>query len=65
MPDWLGSGRLNKNEEYWPYEKARDFVHKLDLKNSDEWLEYSQSDEKWVLSLQHLPMRIKTKVGLE
>jgi len=30
MGDWLGTGRIaNRNREYWPYPKAREYVHLL------------------------------------
>ena len=46
MSDWLGNNQLRANEEYWPYAKARDFVHKLGLKNSQEWRDYSKSSDR-------------------
>ena len=46
MPDWLGTNRLNKDEEYWPYEKARKYVHDLGLSNADEWADYSKSPQR-------------------
>jgi superfamily II DNA or RNA helicase len=46
MPDWLGTNRLNKGEQYWSYEKAKKYVTKLNLQNSQEWLNYSKSSDK-------------------
>ena len=46
--DWLGTEKykLLPHETYWPYEKAKKYVHKLSLKNIDEWRQYSKSAEK-------------------
>lgn len=41
--DWLGTKRIRrkKDEDVWlPYEKAREFVHKLNLKSMLEWTQY-------------------------
>jgi superfamily II DNA or RNA helicase len=38
--DWLGNGRLaTKDREYLPFEKAREYVRNLNLKNTMEWNE--------------------------
>jgi hypothetical protein len=29
-----------------PYEEAREYVHKLNLKNQKEWQDYSKSNKK-------------------
>jgi hypothetical protein len=35
--NWLGSGRIaNQKRVYWPFEKARAFVHTLGLKSQQE-----------------------------
>jgi hypothetical protein len=39
MDDWLGN-------EYRSYKEAREFVRKLNLKNTDEWKEYCKSGNK-------------------
>ncbi|MCU0794071.1 MAG: hypothetical protein MUE42_14745, partial [Opitutaceae bacterium] len=39
--DFLGTGRIaNYLRELWPYEKAREFAHKLNLRTSPEWKDY-------------------------
>jgi hypothetical protein len=39
--DWLGTGTVAyANKEYKSFEDARAFVHKLQLKSSEEWIEY-------------------------
>jgi hypothetical protein len=44
-PDWLNNG--NDRIEYWPFEKVREYVRKLELVNgNNEWLEYCQSGQK-------------------
>jgi superfamily II DNA or RNA helicase len=37
--DWLGT-------EYWPFEKARDYVHKLGLKNVEDWYDWCKSGNR-------------------
>jgi hypothetical protein len=45
--DFLGTGRIaDQQKEFWPYEKARDFVHTLKLKDEDEWYSYCKSGKK-------------------
>ncbi len=45
--DWLGSFHLaNYNIPYRDYEDAEEFVHKLKLKNQDEWRHYTKSGNK-------------------
>ena len=45
--DWLGAGNIaTKNKTFLPFEEARDFVHKLNLKSSIYWIEYRKSDKK-------------------
>jgi superfamily II DNA or RNA helicase len=39
--DWL-----NNKTEYRSYEKAREFVHKLELNSRDYWIDYCKSGEK-------------------
>jgi hypothetical protein len=47
MGDWLGTGTIAYSlKVYTPFEEARAFVHKLGLKNGDEWLEYCLSGKK-------------------
>ncbi len=39
--DWIGSGFISYNKrDYLPFDEARTFVHKLQLKNSTEWYAY-------------------------
>jgi len=45
--DWVGSGVIaNKDREYLPFDKARNFVKNLKLKNKQEWIEYYRSGNK-------------------
>ena len=45
--DWLGTGRIaDRDKEYWDYKTARDFVHKLGLKDENEWYSYCKSGNK-------------------
>ena len=44
MPDFLGYDSLR--QEWFPFEKARDFVRKLNLNSQKEWYQYCQSDSK-------------------
>jgi hypothetical protein len=45
--DWLGTGTIAARlREYRSFEEARTFVHKLKLKNRDEWTKYCQSGNK-------------------
>ena len=45
--DWLGTGRVQtQRRTYLSFEKAKESVHKLHLKNQTEWREYSRSDRK-------------------
>ena len=47
MGDWLGSGSVATFlRVYRPFKEARDFVHKLRLKNIKEWIDYCKSGEK-------------------
>ena len=47
MQGWLGT-EISRytNRKFWPYVKARDYVHKLGLKNIQEWREYCGSGKK-------------------
>ena len=45
--DFLGTGKVAyQNREYLSYDDAKVFVHKLELKNTDEWREYCRSNKK-------------------
>jgi superfamily II DNA or RNA helicase len=48
LGDWLGTGNIAPKYmyDYWPFKKARSFVHKLGLTNQEEWTEYLQSDKR-------------------
>jgi hypothetical protein len=47
MGDWIGTGRMaDRLREYWPFKKARAFVHRLGLKSQAEWFKYSMSGRK-------------------
>jgi len=42
--DWLGTGTIDPRlREYWSYEKAQEYVHKLELISSNEWKKYVKS----------------------
>jgi hypothetical protein len=45
MGDWLGTGRVAHRGQR-PFKEARDFVRRLGLKSSVEWLEYCRSSKK-------------------
>ena len=39
--DWLGTSTIApKDRVYWPFQQAREYVHKLRLKSSAEWHRY-------------------------
>ena len=39
--EWLGNGKVSTKElEFLPYGEAREFVHKLGLKSTNEWRKY-------------------------
>jgi hypothetical protein len=45
--DWLGTGTIaNVNKQYLPFNEAREFVRKLNLKTGDEWNNYCNSGNK-------------------
>jgi len=47
--DWLGTGTLSPTEKkklYLPFNEARKFVHSLELKNQNDWIEYCKSNDK-------------------
>ena len=45
--DWLGTGYVaTYSREYLPFEKARKFVRKLELKSGRQWKEYCKSGNK-------------------
>jgi len=42
--DWLGTGTIrHRDRKYWSFEKAREYVHSLGIKNSKVWREYTKS----------------------
>ena len=42
--DWLGTGSIaSYMREYWSFEKARDYVQKLNLKNQQDWGKFTTS----------------------
>ena len=44
--DWLGIERVaNKLKEWMPFEKAREYVRNLNLRNQDEWRKYKKSGD--------------------
>ncbi|MBI4680138.1 MAG: hypothetical protein HY753_02710, partial [Nitrospirae bacterium] len=43
--NWLGTETVaNKLKRFRPFEKARAYVHKLNLKNQDQWVHYCQGN---------------------
>ena len=45
--DWLGTGSIaNQNCDYFPYEQARVFVHRLNLQNSKEYTQWAKTADK-------------------
>jgi hypothetical protein len=47
MGDWLGTGRIaSQNMEFPPFERAREFVRSLNLKNQTEWEKYCKSGKR-------------------
>ena len=47
--DWVGTGSLPTqimSKQFWPFEKARDYVRNLNLYSFEDWKEYSKSSEK-------------------
>jgi hypothetical protein len=45
--DWLGTGAIApQNREFLPFKEAREFVHELQLKSAEEWIEYYKSGNK-------------------
>ncbi len=43
--------KMNSQREFWPFEKSRDFVKKLGLKNFENWIAYCAD------KLSHLPQK--------
>jgi len=42
--DWLGTGMIrHRDRKYWEYAKARDYVQKLEIKNTTIWRQYVKS----------------------
>jgi len=47
MGDWLGTGAIHpRDRTYWPFEKAREFIRKLNLKGQTDWAEFCKSGKK-------------------
>ncbi len=45
--DFLGTKNINKNIfEYWPFNKARKYVHSLNIPNQGEWRKYCKCSSK-------------------
>ena len=45
--EWLGTGKIsNREREYRSFNKARDYVRKLNLKSQADWREYCKSGKK-------------------
>jgi hypothetical protein len=44
MGDWLGTGRIaDQQKVFLPFNEARAYVRKLDLKNYEDWRNYAKS----------------------
>ena len=53
LGDWLGTGRVADHlKNYLSFEEARDYVRKLNLKNSNEWKNYVK-----INNVQNIPKR--------
>ena len=49
LGDWLGTGTISpkeKSKKYWSFEKAKKFVHGLELKSQKDWKEYCKTGNK-------------------
>ena len=47
LGDWLGTGSVaNQNRTFLSFEEARDFVHRLNLKNEKEWRKWVKSESR-------------------
>jgi superfamily II DNA or RNA helicase len=47
MGDWLGTGYVaTQKRQFCPFEDAKNFVHSLGIKSTDEWRLYCKSGEK-------------------
>ena len=47
LGDWLGTGNVaQQNRRYRPFEECKAHVHKLSLKNREDWLKYTRSGSK-------------------
>jgi len=47
MGDWIGSNVVaTQKRKYRSFERAREFVHKLELESQSEWIEYCKSGNK-------------------
>ncbi len=45
--DWLGTGTIaSYNRVFRSFEEARDFVHQLQLKNKDEWVDWAKTEAR-------------------
>jgi hypothetical protein len=45
-PHWLGTNnRSISNDKYWGFQEAKEFVHNLKLKNTNEWRAYTNNPE--------------------
>ena len=45
MGDFLGTGNVT-TKEFWPFEKAREYVQNIGLKNNDEWVLFRKSSRR-------------------
>jgi hypothetical protein len=47
MGDWLGTGKVApKNRTFRSFKLAREFIHSLKMKDSNDWKEYCKSEKK-------------------
>src|SRR5882762_3589078 len=45
--DWLGTGNRSCRGRQWlPFAEAREYVHRLGLKNGDDWYAYCKSGQR-------------------
>ena len=62
LPDWIGTNEGWEGYQWKSYEEAKKFVHSLNLKNTDEWDDYT-SKNKLPKGIPSYPNRIYKEFG--
>jgi superfamily II DNA or RNA helicase len=62
LPDWIGTKEAWEGFQWKSYEDAKKFVHSLNLKNTDEWDDYT-SKNKLPKGIPSYPNRIYKEFG--